>query len=165
MTKAQVIGIFVSERATELPVSVKQVLAVANRGLQNDRYLLRIGTYSNTNPKNTGRELTLIEQESLDHAKTEYGITLSGAEARRNILTKNVNLNELVGRQFRIGTVWIEGIRLCHPCAHLDKLTRKHALQALKNRGGLRANILTDGIISVGDQVIVQRLLGPGIGD
>lgn len=165
MTKAQVIGIFLSERATELPVSVKQVLAVANRGLENDRYLLRMGTYSNADPKEPGRELTLIEQESLEHVRKVCGITLSGAESRRNILTKNVNLNELVGRQIRIGNVWIEGIRLCHPCAHLDELTGKNALHALKNRGGLRANILTDGIISVGDEIIVQRLTGQGVGD
>lgn len=163
MTKAQVIGIFLSERATELPISVKQVLAVANRGLKNDRYLRKIGTYSNANPKGPGRELTLIEQESLDHAKHEYGIMLSGAESRRNLLTKNINLNKLVGRQIIIGTVRVKGIRLCHPCAHLDKLTGKPALQALKNRGGLRANILTDGIISVGDQIIVSELPGPGV--
>ena len=82
-------------------------------------------------------------------------MTLSGEESRRNIMTENVHLNELVGRKFQIGEVLVEGIRLCHPCGHLEKLTGKKVLSALKNRGGLRASILTDGTISIGDEISV----------
>ena len=155
MTKAVVLNIFISNDATVLPGSVDKVRAFANRGLENDRYFYQTGTYSNAEPKGPGRELTLIEQETLEHIRDEFGITLSGAESRRNILTQNVNLNELVWFKFKIGEILVEGIRPCHPCAQLDKLTGRHVLQALKNRGGLRANILTDGSISVGDEIIV----------
>ena len=158
MTKATVLNIFISDEATALPVSVNKVRALANRGLENDRYFYETGTYSDAEPKGPGRELTLIEQESLDHIRDEFGITLSGAESRRNILTQNISLNELVGFKFKIGEVLVEGIRLCHPCAHLDKLTGKNALQALKNRGGLRANILANGSINIGDEIEVLAL-------
>jgi len=148
-----VLGIFISETATTLPVSVNRVRAVAKRGLENDRYFQGVGTFSNAEPNGPGRGLTLIEKESLEHIRDTCGMTLSGEESRRNIMTENVDLNELVGRQFQIGEVLVEGIRLCHPCGHLEKLTGKKVLSALKNRGGLRANILTDGIISIGDEI------------
>jgi GNAT superfamily N-acetyltransferase len=80
-------------------------------------------------------------------------IDLSAAEARRNIVTEGLRLNDLVGKRFRIGTVLIEGIRLCPPCAHLDKVTGKALLKPLADRGGFRADILSDGVIRVGDAI------------
>ncbi len=155
MTRSEVVGIYLSAMATDLPVPVEQARAVAHRGLENDRYFHGKGTYSDKDPKGPGRELTLIEQAALDHVKEASGITLSGAESRRNILTKHVILDELIGHRFRIGEVWVEGIRPCPPCAHLDELTGKIVCKALTNRGGLRADILTDGVIHVGDEIVV----------
>jgi MOSC domain-containing protein YiiM len=90
--------------------------------------------------------LTLIEAEVLE------AVGLSGAEARRNVVTRGIRLNELVGDRFRIGAVVCAGIRLCEPCTHLSQLTGI-PVEALVHRGGLRADILSDGEIAVGDLV------------
>ena len=153
MTEGKIIGIYIAEAATALPASVDKVRAVAHRGLEGDRYYQKTGTYSDREPKGPGREVTLIEQEALDYVEKTHGITLSSAESRRNILTSGVDLNALVGCKFKVGEVLVEGIRLCPPCGHLDELTGEKVLGALKDRGGLRANILTDGTIAVGDEI------------
>jgi uncharacterized protein YcbX len=146
---AVVAAIYISPTAKVLPHSVKQVEACAQRGLVGDRYFQQQGTFSDWEPKGPGRELTLIEGEVL----AELG--LDASEIRRNIVTEGIRLNDLVGHTFRIGDVLIEGIRLCPPCTHLDKVTGKQLLQPLADRGGLRANILSDGIIRVGDVITV----------
>ena len=137
-----------------LPHAVNEAQACAHRGLVGDRYFEGCGTFTDWEPKGPGRELTLIEGEVL----TELGI--SAAEARRNIVTEGVRLNDLVGKRFRIGDVLIEGIRLCPPCTHLDKVTGQTLLKPLADRGGLRADILSDGFIRVGDAITPEpRLL------
>jgi MOSC domain-containing protein YiiM len=144
---AQVVGIYLSPEATKLPVPVNAAKAVANRGLCGDRYFEGRGTFSDWEPKGPGRELTLIESEVLD------ALPLAAADARRNVVTKGVRLNELVGKRFRIGDVLIEGIRLCPPCTHLEKVTGLAIMKPLVDRGGLRANILSDGEIRVGAEI------------
>ena len=144
---ATVAAIYISPSATVLPQAVTEAEARAHRGLVGDRYFEGGGTFSDWEPKGPGRELTLIESEVL----AEIG--LSAAEARRNLVTEGVRLNDLIGKRFRIGTVLIEGIRLCPPCAHLDKVTGKALLKPLADRGGLRADILSDGVIRVGDAI------------
>jgi MOSC domain-containing protein YiiM len=119
--------------------------ALAGRGLVGDRYYSRSGTWSDY-PDQTGMHLTLIEAEVLK------AVGLSGAEARRNVVTRGIRLNELVGDRFRIGAVVCAGIRLCEPCTHLSQLTGI-PVEALVHRGGLRADILSDGEIAVGDLV------------
>ena len=150
-----IINIFISEKANKLPVPVDVAETITNRGLLGDRYYHKTGTYSDVEPKSPGRELTLIELEVLEQLELDYGITLSGAEARRNIVTQGIFLNDLVGKRFQIGAVVCEGIRLCHPCKLLEKLTGKQVLRPLVDRGGLRADILTNGTIRVGDSIMV----------
>ena len=145
--KARIAAIYVSPSATVLPHTVDEVGAHACRGLVGDRYFDGCGTFSDADPKGPGRELTLIESEVLAE------LHLSAAEARRNLVTEGIRLNELVGVRFRIGEVLIEGIRLCQPCAHLDMVTGMKLLKPLENRGGLRASILSDGIIRTGDVI------------
>ena len=144
---ASVAAIYISPSATVLPKALNAVEARAHRGLVGDRYFEGCGTFSDWEPKGPGRELTLIESEVL----AELG--LSAAEARRNIVTAGLRLNDLVGKRFRIGDVLIEGIRLCPPCTHLDKVTGKALLKPLADRGGLRVDILSDGVIRVGDAI------------
>ncbi len=143
----RVAAIYISPQATELPHTVAQAEARAQRGLVGDRYFEGCGTFSDYEPKGPGRELTLVEGEVLAE------LDLSAAEVRRNVVTQGIRLNELVGAKFRIGEVLIEGIRLCPPCTHLDKVTGKALLKPLAERGGLRANILSDGVIRVGDMI------------
>ncbi|MGH7178665.1 MAG: MOSC domain-containing protein, partial [Tepidisphaeraceae bacterium] len=125
---------------------------VAGRGLQGDRYFDRSGTFSSK--PGDGRQITLIEAEALEAILRESDIALPPQQSRRNILTRGVALNHLVGREFRIGSVNCMGVRLCEPCGHLEKLTRQGVRAALIHRGGLRADILTDGVICVGDVIV-----------
>lgn len=129
----------------EAPLSrVEEVEALAGRGLAGDRYAAGRGTFSGPG---RGYELTLVEAEVLDE------IELSWEEARRNIVTRGISLNGLVGRRFRIGSVECIGRRLAEPCAHLEKLARPRLLRPLVHRGGLRADIVKGGVIRVGDEI------------
>jgi len=131
--------------------TVGLVRAVAGRGLEGDRYFHKSGTYSNE--PGTGRHVTLIEIEAIDALGRDYDIELAAALARRNIVTRDVPLNHLVGREFTVGSVVLRGTRLCEPCVHLQKLTRAGVLRGLIHRGGLRAEIVSDGTIRVGDSI------------
>jgi MOSC domain-containing protein YiiM len=148
-----VAAIFVGPQALEPMAAVPEVVARAGAGLAGDRYSREAGTFSKASPTN---QLTLVEEEALAAAARDYGLAIHGAETRRNLLTCGISLNHLVGREFRIGDVRVRGLKLCEPCAHLEKLTGKEVIKALRHRGGLRAEILTDGRIKVGD-VITER--------
>ena len=125
--------------------------AVAGRGLEGDRYYEKLGTYSNR--PGSGRAVTLIESEALEALKRDYGINIEAAQARRNIVTQAVALNHLVGREFTVGAIRLRGMRLCEPCAHLEKLAASGILRSLIHRGGLRAEVLSSGMIQLGDRI------------
>lgn len=128
--------------------------AVAGRGLAGDRYEHGAGTFSDW-PRD--HEFTLVEAEVIAAVENEYGLRLAPGETRRNVTTTGVRLNALVGRRFRIGTeVVCEGTRLCEPCAHLENVTRCGGLcRMLAGRGGLRARIVSGGILRAGDAITV----------
>ena len=134
--------------------NVPSARARAGRGLEGDRYFERGGTFSNAHSR--GHDLTLIEAEVLDELSFPAG-RLSREEARRNIVTRGIDLNALVGERFRIGAVECFGQRLCEPCAHLERLTattgKPGTLRALIHKGGLRADVLSDGEIYVGQPI------------
>jgi len=131
--------------AAEAPlVRVETAAAVPGRGLAGDRYERGEGTF---NTPGRGYELTLVEGEVLEE------IGLPGEDARRNIVTTGISLNALVGKRFRVGSVECVGRRLAEPCAHLERLARPGLLRPLVHRGGLRADILSEGTISVGDEI------------
>ena len=131
--------------AAEAPLTrVDAAVALPGRGLAGDRYADGQGTFS---AAGRGYELTLVQAEVLDE------IELSWEDARRNIVTTGISLNALVGKEFRIGQVECVGRRLAEPCAHLEKLARPGLLRPLVHRGGLRADILSGGTISVGDEI------------
>jgi MOSC domain-containing protein YiiM len=134
---------------------VNQAQAVAGRGLVGDRYFLKEGTFSEKDGPD--REVTLIESEALEGLAREYEITLQPTQSRRNLLTRGVPLNHLVGKTFTIGNVVLRGIRLCEPCGHLEKLTCKGVEKGLKHRGGLRAQIITGGSLEVGAAIAAKE--------
>jgi MOSC domain-containing protein YiiM len=148
MMSGRVEEIFISAHATESPYAVARARAIAGIGLEGDRYFAGVGTWSDY-PVQTGKDLTLIEAEVLE------AVGLSGSEARRNVVTRGIRLNELVGRRFRVGEIECYGDRLCEPCTHLEGLTGV-SVATLARRGGLRADILSDGSISVGDLVTAE---------
>jgi MOSC domain len=145
--------IALTERATGDMHTVDHTKALANRGLDGDRYAAKAGTFTPATDAARGYDLTLIEAEVLDSFTLPEGRTLGYAEARRNVVTRGINLNALVGRRFRVGNVECLGQRLCEPCSHLERLTTTGALRGLIHRGGLRADVLSDGEVTV-DAVI-----------
>ena len=139
-------------RTGEAPMeSVSEVRAVAGQGLEGDRYFRKTGTYSNR--PGPDREATLVEAEAIEALERDYGIAIAASDSRRNIVTRDLALNHLVGRHVRVGEVLLRGIRLCEPCAHLSKLVGRNVVPGLIHRGGLRAAIRTTGTIRVGDPV------------
>jgi len=147
-------AIFIASQATRPMTSVAEVRALAGAGLEGDRYSRNAGTFAANSPSH---QLTLIESEAVAAAARDYKIDIGAGESRRNLLTTGIALNHLVGREFSVGGVRLRGLRLCEPCGHLDKLTGKEMIKALRHRGGLRAEILCDGSIKVGDTITEQE--------
>lgn len=129
-----------------------RVKAVPGRGLEGDRYFLNQGTFS-PHPQKPDFELTLIQQEHIDAFAQATGLPFTAASARRNIVTVGVDLNDLVGKNFFVGPVEVRGIRLCEPCNYLAKITHREVLAGLVHKGGLRAQILSTGVIQKGDPI------------
>jgi len=154
MFQGQLLSIFIAARKGLELQAANVVEAVAGHGLVGDRYFAKEGTFSEKDGPD--REVTLIEIEALDGLAHEYEITLQPAHARRNLLTRGVPLNHLVGKTFNVGNVVLRGIRLCEPCGHLEKLTCKGVEKGLKHRGGLRAQIVGSGILEVGAMIAMN---------
>jgi MOSC domain-containing protein YiiM len=143
-------SIYIAPVAEVAMRAVDRVQAIAGVGLAGDRYALKLGTFFKPLPE---CELTLVEAEALEALQRDYRVRLVPAETRRNLVTRGVPLNHLVGKEFRIGGVTVRGIRLCEPCRHLERLVERPVIQGLRHRGGLRAQILSDGVICGGDVV------------
>jgi MOSC domain-containing protein YiiM len=142
--------------------ALSAVKAVAGMGLEGDRYAAAEGFYSGNATTPGAREITLIELESLAAAARAAGVELHGRETRRNLVTEDIRLKELLGKRFTIGEVVCEGVRDCPPCKHLDQLTGKFLMPHLVHTGGLRARIVEGGTISVGDSIeVVGDAAGP----
>jgi hypothetical protein len=126
--------------------------ARAGRGLDGDRYAAGAGTFSPRADRRPGYDLTLMAAEVVDEL-TAAGVTVDFAATRRNVLTRGIDVNALVGRSFHIGEVLCEGRRLCEPCVHLDRLSGPGLLRPLIHKGGLRVDVLTDGEIRLGASI------------
>ena len=145
-------ALHVASGAAEPMRSVPEVRAVPGRGLEGDRYFAGQGTYSARSGPH--REVTLIELEALEAIQREAGIALGLAAHRRNLVTRGVPLNHLVDREFYVGSVRLRGIKLCEPCLHMERLSAQPgACAALVHRGGLNAQVLSEGVVRVGDPV------------
>ena len=138
--------------AGEAPmVAVERVRAIAGVGLEGDRYASKTGTWS-PDPR-VDRDITLIEAEVIEDLAASDGITLAPGETRRNITTRGIRLNDLVGRRFRVSGVLCEATRLCEPCQHLTDQLGQPILRPLTHRAGLRARIVEGGEIEIGGEV------------
>ena len=142
-------AIFMSSEHGELPAPVDRVRARAGRGLEGNRYYWDDGTAP------SGRAVTLIASEAVEAVANEGDVSVEPAATRRNVLTRGIDVNALVGKRFRIGTLECEGFELCEPCQTLEAMTQPGMIKAFVHRGGLNADILSDGEISVGDPVVV----------
>jgi len=120
-------------------------------GLDGDRYATRLGTYSKKH--HIDRQVTLIEVETLEALARDHGVELSPQEHRRNLTTRGVPLNHLVGQYFRVGACVLYGGRLNVPCRYLEELVGKKVFKPLLNRSGLNCRIVVDGVIRVRDRI------------
>ncbi|MDQ2654112.1 MAG: hypothetical protein M3Z20_13855, partial [Chloroflexota bacterium] len=152
-TKGDVVGLYISEVKTGPMQPMAVATALPGRGLQGDRYAAKAGTFTPRSEKLRGYDLTLIESEVLEQVTFPDGSHLTASEVRRNVVTRGIDLNALVGQEFTIGPVRAVGQRLCEPCVHLQRLSRPGIVAVLAHRGGLRADILTDGEIRLGDTI------------
>jgi MOSC domain-containing protein YiiM len=151
VTTGRVVSIHVAPDRGAPTTSVAQVRAVPGKGLEGDRHFGR--SDNDPDAPRPDREITLVELETIEALAREYGVRLEPGDTRRNVVTRGVALNHLVDQRFTVGEVALQGLRLCEPCSHLAELTHKDVLRGLVHRGGLRAQILTEGVIHVGDEI------------
>ena len=151
MTEGRVEAIHVAPASAADVEPREAVEAVAGRGLRGDRYFEDRGTFSGG--ASDGRDLTLVEAEAVEAIEREAGVHLEPGAHRRNVTTRGVALNHLVGERFRVGEAVCEGVRLCEPCDHLESLSEPGVREALVHRGGLRADVVESGRVAVGDRV------------
>jgi MOSC domain-containing protein YiiM len=121
---------------------------VAGRGIVGDRY-----AFDGGRSPLPGESLTLIEAEAIEAVLDEHGIDMRDGRSRRQVTTRGIALNDLVGKEFRVGELRCVGVELCEPCKGLERMTEKGVIKALVHRGGLRADVLEGGRIAVGDPV------------
>ena len=144
MSKVYKLGITVDNNKKIQEVNSIEV--IADKGIVGDRH------FKDFNDPYC--QLSLIESENIDHYNTKYGLNISYIDFRRNIITKELKLNDLVGKKFFIGKVKVEGIDLCRPCKHLtEMLNQKNVLKEFLRKGGLRCQILSSSNINVGDNI------------
>ena len=147
-----VIKICFTENEGEELCDVNSIQVISNKGIVNDRY------FKNNNDKD--KQITLIESENIDYFNERLQTNISYIDFRRNIISKGIKLNELIGKEILIGEVKLKGHRLCDPCKYLqDKLKKKYTIKNLSNlynRGGLRCEILSNGRISINDKIKIQ---------
>ena len=125
---------------------VKSIEVLANKGVIGDRH------FKDFNDPYC--QLSLIESENIDYYNLKYGLDIPYINFRRNIVTKGIQLNELVGKKLKIGKVNLEGIDLCRPCRHLtEMLSQDNILKEFLRRGGLRCQILSSSNINIGDDI------------
>jgi len=149
-------AIFTASGAGAPPVRRARVVATPGHGLDGDRYAAGIGHWSSD--KRVGRDLTLIEAEVIESLRNELGLTIDTGALRRNVITRGVRLNDLVGVRFRIGSVLVQGTRLCEPCAYLVQIVGAPILEPMVHRGGLRVDVLSSGELAEGVSVYLEEV-------
>ncbi len=145
-----VVALFIVDHRAAPMKKVEQLYALAGRGIEGDRYFLGTGTYSKK--PEPGRQVTLIKSEVLESLKDKFEITVKPEESRRNILTRGIEINNLIGTEFYVGPVRLRAHRITQPCLYLEKLLDQPGLyQELWDNGGISCEILSEGIIKEGD--------------
>ena len=156
-------SIFIASEAGIAMRTIDHIKAIAETGLENDRYALGIGAFSTTAVGRV-RDITFIAQAAIDEANdilTQMNEpSYDGSHTRRNVVLTNINaqdLNQLVGNQFQIGEAVFEGTELCDPCKRPAKLLgRSVFMQAFENKGGIRAKVIQSGVLTIGAKLVVR---------
>tara|TARA_B100001250_G_C19490054_1_gene652664 strand:+ start:140 stop:586 length:447 start_codon:yes stop_codon:yes gene_type:complete len=142
----KVLKLGITENNNQKIKEVKTINVLANKGIIGDRHF-----HDNNDPLN---QISLIESESIDDYNIKFGLNISYIDFRRNIITKGIRLNDLVGKKFKVGNADLEGIDLCRPCKHLsENLNQNNIIKEFLRKGGLRCRILSSAKINIGDQI------------
>lgn len=148
--RGSVVALYIARQPSGPMESMSAVRAFADRGLEGDRFFRESWSAA----RRPDKAVSLIEEETLQAAAKELGCDMFADKSRRNILTRGVALIDLLGRDFTVGGVLMRGIRLFEPCGHLEKVSKVRGIfRALEHRSGLKAALLSDGVIQVGDPV------------
>jgi MOSC domain-containing protein YiiM len=147
--------IHIASEAAKPMVALAEAEVIVGQGLEGDRYANKIGHYSDRPAP--GRHVTIIEIEVLEDIAQSLGIAFLPHESRRNLTTRGIRLNPLVGKTVQIGPVVLDVIRFCDPCAYLQDMLGKPVLKPLADRAGLRCDVITGGTIRVGDPITVVK--------
>ena len=145
---SEVYKIGISNKNNQKIKEVNSIDVLANQGILDDRHFQEFNDPFN--------QLSIIEAENIDYYNSKYGLNIPYVDFRRNIVTKGIKLNNLVGKKLQIGKVKLEGIDLCRPCKHLSEvLNQDNIIKEFLRRGGLRCQILSSSTIEVGDKIKV----------
>lgn len=153
---ASVISIHIAGESGGPLVQLDEAALVAGKGIEGDRNYRHEGAAPD-------RQITLVEEEKVAEFNRETGLGMQPGMTRRNVVTRGVNLNQLVGKRFHVGDTVLQGEELCQPCAGLGALhasgqvSRAEVVRQMVNRGGLRASIITGGTLRPGDSISVQE--------
>jgi len=146
MSKVFKIGI--TDKNNKKINEVKSIEVLENKGVVGDRHFDEFN--------DPYCQLSLIESENIDFYNSKYNLNIPYVDFRRNIITKGIHLNDLIGKKFLVGNVKVEGVDLCRPCRHLTEiLNQGNILKEFLRKGGLRCQILSSSIINVGDNIRV----------
>ena len=151
MWRGRVVAIHIHEERGAPARAIDGARLVPGKGIEGDTNFRQ--AEADPERASPSREVTLIESEALEALRRDYDVTLSAADSRRNVLTENVPLNHLVGREFCVGEAVLRGLELCEPCGYLEKMTAPGVREGLLHRGGLRARIVTGGVVRPGDPI------------
>ena len=143
---AEVIKLGITANNNQPIKEVNSIEVLANKGIVGDRHF-----HDFNDPYN---QLSLIESENIDEYNIKFGLDIPYIDFRRNVVTKGIQLNELIGKKLKVGNVELEGIELCRPCKHLtEMLDQKNVIKEFMRKGGLRCQILSSAKISTGDKI------------
>ncbi|MEM6464201.1 MAG: MOSC domain-containing protein [Pseudomonadota bacterium] len=149
--KGYIVGLHVVPRSFLPMRDVSTLNLIAGVGVEGDRHVT--GEAFHSDRPEEGRQITFFEEETLEALKRDHDVTLLPREHRRNVTTRGVPLNHLVGRRFRLGDCLCEATRLSTPCRHIEQITGKEIFELLLNRAGLNARIIEGGEIRIGDRI------------
>lgn len=157
---ASVIEILIADKAGQDLFSIPKASLIAGKGIIGDRYYKSQGTFSKKLDKSGSSHVTLIESEEIDYFNKNVGQSFPYSKFRRNIVTKGIKLNNLVGKEFYVGSVKLIGIELCEPCGYLSGLLVPEVLKLMSEGAGIRAQIISGGEITNYDIIGIEAYNG-----
>mgnify|MGYP001131865456 FL=1 len=154
MSQGKITGIYLAPSKGAGVMGYDKVSVRAGQGIEGDRYFSRTGKSRSNYKGQPDWEITFIESEVIEAFNRSHGYTFHESDFRRNLITTGIGLNDLVGKTFTINNISFYGVQLCEPCASLQRRLGVKILPELLGKGGLRAQIRSNGLIAVGDRLV-----------